>query len=76
MRSPAKDKYFEHLVHGDADSVLERLGIAHVPARIDLGAWNQNMTAEFATNEARLAVDYIRVFQPRNRYADMEPVYQ
>ena len=56
--------------------MLERVGIAHVPLRIDLGVWNQNFIAQYDTNEVRLAVDYIRVFQPQNHYVDMEPVYQ
>ena len=74
--SSTRHKYFEHLVPDDEDSVLERVGIAHVPLRIDLGVWNQNFIAQYDTNEVRLAVDYIRVFQPRNHYVDMEPVYQ
>ncbi len=76
LHGSARDKYFEHLVHDDEDSVLERIAIAHVPLPLDLGSWNQGMTAAFDTNETRLAVDYIRIYQPRNRYADMEPVYQ
>ncbi len=54
--------------------ILEQVGIGHVPAwlRFSSLGWGSPDT-EPAT---RAHVDYVRVFQPENLYADMEPVYQ
>ena len=76
IHSRIRAPYFERLVPDEQDSVLERIAIAHVPLRLELGSWSQGMTEEFNTSEVRLALDYIRIFRPRNRYVDMEPVYQ
>ena len=70
-----KAQYFEHLDALDLDSVLEQVGVQHVPLHFEIGAWSQGMTSEQDTNEVKLAIDYIRIFQPEDNYADMEPVY-
>ncbi len=53
---------------------LEQVGIGHVPAwlRLSTLGWS-GPTTEITS---RMHVDYIRVFQPENLYADMEPVYK
>ena len=53
---------------------LEAVGISHAPKNIDIGGWSQGALG--LTNRSELTIDYIRVFQPRNHYADMEPLYQ
>ena len=52
---------------------LEALGIGHAPSAVYIGAWGFSRAQ---TNQVEMTIDYIRVFQPRNRYADMEPRYQ
>ena len=66
-----RDEYFELLDPGDPDSVLEQLGVSHVPASLRLRAWTY-----IGSLQPGLELDYIRVFQPENNYADMEPIYQ
>ena len=41
-------------------------------APINLGVWGYYNGGR----ASEVTIDYIRVFQPRNRYADMEPRYQ
>ena len=68
-----RDRYFEYLVDEDDGSILERIGISHVPGELDMSAWGYSSSDYIRT---RMEIDYIRIFQPENRYADMEPVYQ
>ena len=68
-----RDRYFEYLIDEDDGSVLERIGISHVPGDLDMSAWGYSSSDDIRT---RTEVDYIRIFQPENLYADMEPVYQ
>ena len=72
---PKKDRYFEFTEEGNPDSVLEQAAIAHMPLDISLVVW---VKGGFSTERilTKMKFDYIRLFQPRNRYADMEPVYQ
>ncbi len=74
------DQFFEYLDDTDEDSVLEQVAISHTPLDIRIGAWggfgNSRPAARANQIRTRMKVDYVRVFQPRNRYADMEPVYQ
>ena len=73
-----RDPFFEFLEPEDADSVLTRFTIGHMPLRVDFGSWRGfgNHGGEDATTAAKMKIDYVRVFQPRNRYSDMEPVYE
>ena len=48
--------------------------LAHVPANLSMVAWGYP-DSDDTRIQTRLKVDYIRVFQPVNRYRDMEPVY-
>ena len=64
---------FEQLDPDDTDFFLEQAGISHMPLSFTFGAFGWTI-AEYMTSQ--VSVDYIRVFQPRNKYADMEPVYQ
>ena len=69
--------YFVQLDPHDPAFYLEAAGISHAPSRIDIGGWTPTPVAgRPLTNQSELTVDYIRVFQPRNHYADMEPLYQ
>ena len=65
--------YFVQPDPDDTAFYLEALGIGHAPSAVYIGAWGFSMAQ---TNQVEMTIDYIRVFQPRNRYADMEPLYQ
>ncbi len=70
-------QYFVQLDPNDDAFYLEAVGISHAPSSISTGGWNQTANEDRPlTNESELTIDYIRVFQPRNRYADMEPLHQ
>ena len=70
-----REEFFEYLRDGDADSILEQFAIAHMPADIGLAPWGSPNEHDRDVR-ARMKVDYIRIFQPRDRYRDMEPVYE
>ena len=65
--------YFVQPDPDDTAFYLEALGIGHAPSAVYIGAWGFSRAQ---TNQVEMTIDYIRVFQPRNRYADMEPRYQ
>ena len=67
--------YFVELDPSNPTFYLETLGISHAPSKIGVGTWGWDFDSELR-NRVGMTVDYIRVFQPRNRYADMEPLYQ
>ena len=71
----AKEQYFVPLDPNDPAFHLEAVGISHAPKNIDIGGWSQ-VRGLGLTNRSELTIDHIRVFQPRNQYADMEPLYQ
>ena len=81
-----RDYFFEHVEHGNADTVLEQISVAHTPASLWLSAYGGGGSLcsggrvqpcdQFTDIVTQLEVDYIRIFQPTNRYADMEPVYK
>ena len=73
---PHKDGFFEHLVPGDAGSLLEQVGVAHTPLPLHLNTWSYMVKEQQPYIRRRLTFDYVRVWQPENHYADMEPVYQ
>ena len=70
-----KEPYFVQLDPNDPAFYLEAVGISHRPNKINVGSWTDEPSPPL-TNQSELTIDYIRVFQPRNRYADMEPLYQ
>ena len=70
-----RDKFFEFLIPGDPDSILEQAGISHVPASIDITTIHATSTGGRGAQPG-LLIDYVRVFQPQNNYGDMEPVFQ
>ena len=73
----AKAPFFVQLDPNDPAFYLSAAGISHAPKNIHIGSWaSLPGRQQQPTNESELTVDYIRVFQPRNRYADMEPLYQ
>ena len=73
LRGAEKDAYFEYLVEGDPESVLEQMAISHTPVDVEVVVWGVHRSGP-APPPVRL--DYIRVYQPRDRYAGMEPVYR
>ena len=73
---PHKDGFFEYLVPGDAGSLLEQVGVAHVPLPLHLNTWSYMVKEKQPYIRRRLTFDYVRIWQPENHYADMEPVYQ
>ena len=72
-----RDSYFEFLNADDPDSVLEQVGISHIPApiRFSVSGSGSNINAGNRTQPG-IKVDYVRIFQPANNYNDMEPLYQ
>ena len=73
MPASDRERSFEYLTAGDADSYLSQVAVAHVPLPITLVSWGW---APPTTVQGWVDVDYIRVFQPDDRYASMEPVYR
>ena len=71
----AHSAWFEYLDPDDSDSILEQLGVAHVPLDIRISAWGYPRSHDLL-HVTKLEIDYIRVFQPADGYATMEPVYQ
>ena len=71
----ARREFFEYLRENDAASILEQFGIAHMPADFELTAWGYPDRFD-GRIKTRLRLDYVRVFQPADRYAAMEPVYE
>ena len=65
--------FFEFQTDGDSDSILEQLGISHIPLEFETVAHGNPNRDRIQT---KLKIDYIRVFQPVDRYTGMEPVYQ
>ena len=65
--------FFEFLTEDDQDSILEKIGVSHIPLDLVGDAWGWPSLPQIT---AKLKIDYIRVFQPVDRYAGMEPVYQ
>ena len=73
----ARDPFFEFLVPGNPESVLTNFAVGHSPMQIDFGAWSgSGADPHVDPGWVRMKVDYVRVFQPKDRYAGMEPVYE
>ena len=68
-----RDSYFEFVDPADPDTVLEQAGVSHIPSALHFEnhGWPSN-----ANIRGFVKIDHVRVYQPVNRYADMEPVYQ
>ncbi len=74
-----RSRFFDYLEEDDPDSVLMQFAIGHGPLDVSLGAWRgfgNERRPEYDVTTVRMKVDYIRVFQPRDRYSGMEPLYQ
>ena len=69
-----RDRFFEFLDEDDPGSVLEQVGISHFPLAFYMNSWGYMDSSNRI--HVKLKVDYIRVFQPRDHYAQMDPVYQ
>ena len=72
----ARNRYFEYLDPGDPQTILEQVGIGHTPNPIGIGAFGDNLPSSFNYLRTKVKFDYIRLWQPKNHYSDMEPVYQ
>ncbi|WP_419847536.1 hypothetical protein [Candidatus Poriferisocius sp.] len=77
-----KNRFFENLVPGDNSTLLEQVAVSHIPMPIFLNVWGwlvrpqEGELAKHPYIRKRMTFDYVRVWQPENHYADMEPVYQ
>ena len=69
-----RDRFFEFLDEDDPGSVLEQVGVSHFPLAFYMNSWGYMDSS--TSIHVKLKVDYIRVFQPRDHYAQMDPVYQ
>ena len=67
--------FLVHLTPGDAGSLLVQVGVSHKPLDIQHGGWGYPLSNERLIL-SKLNADYIRVYQPTNKYADIEPVFQ
>ena len=82
VKNRHRDRFFENLVPGDASTLLEQVAVSHVPMPIFLNVWGWLVRPQEGREDKhpyirkRTTFDYIRVWQPENHYADMEPVYQ
>ena len=74
-----RDRFFEFADEADPDTVIEKVGVSHTPLNIWLSAWS-GFRGPFGEGEdtiiTKLRLDYVRVLQPLNRYAGMEPVFK
>lgn len=72
-----RDSFFEFLEPDNPESVLMNFTVSHAPMRIDFGAWRGfGNHGTPVGSSIRMKIDYVRVFQPKDRYAEMEPVYE
>jgi len=71
-----KNQYFTHLDDDDPDSVLIQFAVAHRPQELSIGQWGPKSRDAKDSITTRLEIDHVRIFQPKDRYAGMEPVYQ
>lgn len=71
----AKNRFFEYVDPTDTNTILEQAAVSHAPAPVSFGAWGYPRQQD-RTITTRMKIDYIRIWQPQNLYADMEPVYQ
>ena len=78
-RELPRDRFFEFLEPGDPESVLIQFSIGHMPLNVHFGTWQGFGSTEPPDNNiarAKMKIDYLRVFQPIDRYSGMEPVYE
>ena len=75
--STSRNAYFGHVDSAKTGTslLLEQIAVSHVPLPLGLGT-NANLRTNRRNIVSSMSVDYIRVWQPRNHYSDMEPVYK
>ena len=82
LKGRHRNQFFENLVPGDNSTLLEQVAVSHIPMPIFLNVWGWLVRPQEGEEDKhpyirkRMTFDYIRVWQPENHYADMEPVYQ
>ena len=57
-------------------TLLDQFVVSHVPLPITIGTWGWLNRGNHPYIRTRMKIDFIRVWQPENHYADMDPVYQ
>ena len=68
-----RDARFELLSPDDPDSLLEQVGVMHLPHDLSIVTWGVVLSSPA---RAPVSIDYIRVYRPTDHYASMEPVFQ
>ncbi len=77
-----RSRFFENLVADDASTLLEKVGVSHIPMPIYINVWGWMVRPKEGEKgmhphiRRRYTFDYVRIWKPENHYADMEPVYQ
>ena len=75
----SRDRFYEFLEPGDPESVLIQFSIGHMPLSVHFGTWRgfgSTVPPDDNVARAKMKIDYLRVFQPIDRYSSMEPVYE
>ena len=75
LTGAVKDAFFEYTDPEDTSTLLEQIGIAHSPLPISLAAFGIT-SSQHNYIRTKVEFDYIRLWQPENHYADMDPLYQ
>jgi hypothetical protein len=82
LKTSSRDRFFEYLDPEDDSTLLEQVAVSHIPMPLNLNVWSwmtrvkEGEQGEYTNIRRRMTFDYVRVWQPENHYADMEPVYQ
>ena len=74
VSASTRDAFFEFLNPTDPGSILEQLDISHRPLALFLSSHGGPPSNRDI--RTKVEVDYIRVYQPKDRYMGMEPVYK
>ncbi len=72
------DKHMAHfrtLRINSKEIAFEQVGIMHLPADIGISPWG-NPKKRDSLVRTKMKLNYIRIYQPRNHYSDIAPVYQ
>ena len=67
-----RNRFIETYPTDDGTIDLEQLGVMHVPMPLWFHVWGWGPSS---TADTMVKLDYMRVFQPRDHYSNMEPHY-
>lgn len=76
LQGAARDSRFEFLTPGTDSTIVTQTGVSHVPNPLGIGAFGDYRVPAFSYIKTKVKFDYIRLWQPEDHYANMEPVYQ